>query len=218
MNAHGTCLLRNSSDVLFDFLPRNHHQIRKFIDNDDNVRHIFHPFRRHNEHIGRRSRNLNRRFVSRIFACSDFRLAFRLLFFDSGFGSDFFRFIFRTRLFGSFNQFKLFLAFCIVTDQIAHLPLGEFFITAVHFDASPLQSAHRLVRLRHDRGEQMRDFFIKFEFHHLRIHQDHSKFIRTLAKKEARHQRVDTDRFTGTGLTGNQNMRSTAQIHRKDFR
>ena len=39
MNTNGTGHLRQTRDRIFDFVPRGHHQIGEFIDNDDDKGH-----------------------------------------------------------------------------------------------------------------------------------------------------------------------------------
>lgn len=46
MNPDGASLLGDSGDIFFHFLARDHHQVGKFIDHDDDIGHVFHFFRR----------------------------------------------------------------------------------------------------------------------------------------------------------------------------
>ena len=112
-----------------------------------------------------------------------------------------------------FTRFKL----CVKAADVTHLCRCQDFRTAVHFVAEPLERLDSNFRLRDDRRQKVRDVFVHFEFHRLRVHKNHAEFIRSLAEEHRCHERVNANRLTGTCLTSNQQVRRFGQIHRERF-
>ena len=63
----------------------------------------------------------------------------------------------------------------------------------------------------------MRDAIVNAQLNHFRVDHQQFYFIRGCFIKNADDQRVDADRFTGTGRTGNQGMRHFCQIGNGDI-
>ena len=100
----------------------------------------------------------------------------------------------------------------VITDQIAHLMVGEQLVAAFHLADRPVERTRRLFRVGHDRNQQVRDAVIVAQLDHLGV--DHNQahlFGRGLVQKRNQH-RVDAYGFTRTGGTGNQHMRHLGNI------
>ena len=100
----------------------------------------------------------------------------------------------------------------IVAVDIAHAELGHFLVTLFHLAHRPFQCDHRLLRIGHNRRQQMRNAVIDGEFEHFRIDHDQAALIGPQPIKQAKDHGVDGHRFTGAGGAGNQQMRHAREI------
>ena len=58
----------------------------------------------------------------------------------------------------------------------------------------------------------MRETVINIQFHHFRVDHDHLDLIRIGPEENAHNDRIDTDGFTGTRCTSDQQMRHLFNI------
>ena len=100
----------------------------------------------------------------------------------------------------------------IVAVDVAHAELGHSLVALFHLAHRPFQRDHRLLRVGHDRRQQMRDAVIDGEFEHLRIDHDQAALVRPQPVDQAEDHGVDGDRFAGAGGAGDQHMRRAREI------
>ena len=100
----------------------------------------------------------------------------------------------------------------VVALDIAHAELGHGAIAAFHLAHGPFQRDDRLLRLGHDRAEQMRDAVIHRQLQHLRVDHDEAAFVGRQPIEQRQDHRVDADRLAGAGGAGDQQMRHVREI------
>ncbi len=100
----------------------------------------------------------------------------------------------------------------IVAVDIAHAEFRHPLVAFLHLAHRPFQRDHGLLRIGHDRRQQMRNAVIDGEFEHLGIDHDQAALIRPQPIDQAEDHGVDGDRFAGTGGAGDQQMRHPREI------
>ena len=111
-----------------------------------------------------------------------------------------------------FSGSHQFVHLFIVAFYIPDAGLRKLLIAVRHLRHCPVQRPGRFFRVRHDRNEQMRNPVICTELHHLRVDHDqlHLRWLRLI--KNTHDQRVDADGLTGTGRSGDEQMRHLCQV------
>ena len=109
------------------------------------------------------------------------------------------------------------LNFLIVTGQVPDIVIRKELVAMGHLRHRPVQGSGRLFRIRYHRNQQMGNAVICTQLYHLRIDHDKLHLIRRRLIQKTHDQRVDTDRFTGTGSSGNQKMGHLGNIRHHDF-
>ncbi len=105
----------------------------------------------------------------------------------------------------------------IVAVDVAHAELGHFLVAFLHLAHRPLQRDHGLLRIGHDRRQQMRNAVIDGELEHLRIDHDQAALIGPQPINQAEDHGVDGDRFARAGGAGDQQMRHACEIDDDGF-
>ena len=103
----------------------------------------------------------------------------------------------RLKLF-NFIQFAVhFLHPLVIGFNVPHaLEPGKFIVALGHFLHGPVESACRLLRIRHDGNQQVWNAVIDLQLHHLRVDHQHPDFIRRTTIQNTHDQGVDTHRLT----------------------
>ena len=102
--------------------------------------------------------------------------------------------------------------FRIVAFHIAHVEFRKFVITVCHLRNRPVQSSGSLFRVCDNRDKKVRNAVINRKLNDLRVDHDQFDVFRFCLINNTHNQRVDADRFTGTGRTGDQKMRHFRDI------
>ena len=105
----------------------------------------------------------------------------------------------------------------VVAVDVAHAELRHALVAAFHLAHGPFQRDHGLLRIGHDRREQMRDAVIDGEFEHLGIDHDQPALLGRHAVEQRQDHGVDGDRLAGAGGAGDQQMRHARQIDDHGF-
>ena len=90
-------------------------------------------------------------------------------------------------------------------------------VALLHLLDQPRQRRRGLLRLRDDRGDQVRNAFVGRQFHHLRVDQDHPDLLRGGARQQRHQHRVDEARLARAGGTGDQQVRHLREVPRDVF-
>ena len=100
--------------------------------------------------------------------------------------------------------------------DVTHARGLHVLITLFHLLDQPGQRGGCLLGLGDDRGDQMRNAFIRSQFHHLRVDEDHPHFLGCGPGQQRDQHRVDEAGLTGTGGTGHQQVRHLRQVRRDE--
>ncbi len=100
----------------------------------------------------------------------------------------------------------------VVAGDVAHPQLRHRAVAALHLAHRPFQRADCLGRLRHHRGQQMRDAIVDRQLQHLRVDHDEAHLLRREAVEEGEDHGVDADRFARAGGARDQQMRHAGKI------
>ena len=95
----------------------------------------------------------------------------------------------------------------VVVLDMAHARGLHVHVALLHLLHEPLQSSGCLLRLRDDRGDQVRDALVRGELHHLRVNQDEANLFRRRAGEQRNEHRVHKRGLTGTGRTCHEQVR-----------
>ena len=96
--------------------------------------------------------------------------------------------------------------------QITHACIRHHAIAPHHFRDRPLQCARCLLRVGHDRDEQVRNAVVNAKLDHLRVDHDELDLLGLCLIEKGDNQRVHADRFAGAGRTGDQHMRQLPDV------
>ena len=102
--------------------------------------------------------------------------------------------------------------FLVVALEITGAALSELLIAIRHLGDRPVQRGGCLLRIGHDRNQQVRDAVVDGELHDLRIDHDHADILRLILEEEGHDQGVDADRLTGAGGTRDEQMRHLRDV------
>ena len=91
--------------------------------------------------------------------------------------------------------------------DVAHARLLHVQVALLHLLDQPLEGGRGLLRLRNDRGDQVRDALVRSQLDHLGIHEDQADVLRGRAGEQRHQHRVDEGGLTGTGRAGHQQVR-----------
>ena len=94
----------------------------------------------------------------------------------------------------------------IIALQITDIIIRELPVTVFHLTDTPVQCGRCLLRICHNRDQQMRNAVIHTQFYDLRIYHDQFYIIRMCLVQNTHDQGIDTYGFTGTGSSGDQHM------------
>ena len=101
--------------------------------------------------------------------------------------------------------------------DVAH-PAGLHVLVALlHLLDQPGQRGGSLLRRSDDRGDQMRNAFVRRQFHHLGVDEDHPDFLRRRSGEQRHEHRVDEAGLAGPGGAGYQKVRHLGQIGRDEI-
>ena len=84
------------------------------------------------------------------------------------------------------------------SDVVAH----------VHLAHGPVERVGRLLRVRDDRREQVREVVVRAELDALRVDEDQPHLVGRVAHEQRRDERVDAARLAGTGRAGDEHVRA----------
>ena len=100
----------------------------------------------------------------------------------------------------------------VVAGNVADTELRHVAIAVLHFPNRPFQRRDRFCRLGDDRAQQMRDSVIDRQFQHLRVDKDHPAGLGRVPVEKRQDHRVDADRLSRAGGSGDKKMRHPCQI------
>ena len=120
------------------------------------------------------------------------------------------RFFFRRAWLETFDQFLA--RHLVVIFDIANARLGQEFVALVHLVAGPIQHARGAAGIVDDRAHQMWNVLERSHFHDLRIDKNELDHVRPLQVHDRHDDRVDADRLTRSGGTGDQTVGHGGQI------
>ena len=101
---------------------------------------------------------------------------------------------------------------CVVPGDVAHTGVGEQLVTQVHLAHGPVERVGRLLRVGHDRREQVRQLVVATELDALGVDEDHAYLVGCGAHQDRRDDRVDAARFPGAGRTRDQEVGHGGEI------
>ncbi len=109
---------------------------------------------------------------------------------------------------------QLVAAFCldVITGDVSHAVTREVLVTAFHLGDCPFERNGSTFWVGDDRRREMRDVGVQPELKPLWVDHDKFHFVGPCFIKDRHHERVDADRFTGTGCTRDQQMRHLGEI------
>ena len=96
--------------------------------------------------------------------------------------------------------------------QVAGADDREALVAALHLGDDVLQHRRRLLRIRDDRRQEMRDRLVVVELDPLRVDQDHPHLVRRRAQQDRREQGVDAARLARAGRAGDQEVRHAREV------
>ena len=100
----------------------------------------------------------------------------------------------------------------IVALDVAHAELRHALVALLHLAHRPFERDHRLLRVGHDRREQMRDAVIDRQLEHLRIDHDEFALVGRQPVEQRQDHGVDADRLARAGGAGDEKMRHARQV------
>ncbi len=139
-----------------------------------------------------------------------------------GFEIEFFRLVDRLAgiaveagLYRARNRLALFLRqtdTLVEAVNIAHADLRHLAIAVFHFAHGPFERDNGLLRVRHNRRQQMRNAVIDGKLQHLGVDHDEAEFLRRHAIEQRQDHGVDRNRLARAGGARNQNVRHLGNI------
>ena len=96
--------------------------------------------------------------------------------------------------------------------DIADAEFRHFLVAVLHFADRPFQRDDRLLRVGHDRCQQMRDAVIDRQFQHFRIDHDEAALLRLQPVEQRQDHGVDGNRLARAGRAGDEQMRHACEI------
>ena len=96
--------------------------------------------------------------------------------------------------------------------DVAHPAGGEVLVAHVHLAHDPLQGLGGLLRAGDDRGDQVRDAFVRGELDPFRVDEHQPHLVRGGARQDRRDQRVDARGLAGAGGAGDEDVRHLGEV------
>ena len=100
----------------------------------------------------------------------------------------------------------------VVLLDVADAFRRERLVALFHLANRPAQRVRGLLRIDHDRRQEMGNVLVHSELQALGVDHDQPHIVRRRAVEDAGQHRVDADRFAGAGRAGNQQVRHRRQI------
>ena len=107
---------------------------------------------------------------------------------------------------------KFLLAEAVVVLDVVDAGDGQHRVAVLHLVDRPLQDARRLLHVGDDLAAKVRHLLICLQFDHLRVNQDQLDLLRRARHQDREQDRIDTDRLTGSGRAGNQQVRHAREV------
>ena len=95
----------------------------------------------------------------------------------------------------------------VVAGDVADADLGEHLVAHVHLAYGPVERVRRLLRVRDDRREEVRQVVVRAELDALRVDEDEPHLLGRVAHQQRRDERVDAARLARAGGTGDEHVR-----------
>ena len=105
----------------------------------------------------------------------------------------------------------------VIVLDLAYASSLHIHVALLHLLHQPLQGCCGLLRLGNDGRDQVRNALVRGKFHHLRVHQDEANLLRGGAGKQRDQHGVHKSGLTGTGSTGDQQVRHLLNRERGVF-
>ena len=106
----------------------------------------------------------------------------------------------------------------LVEDVDVADPVGLHVLVALlHLLDQPRQRGGRLLGLRDDRRDEVRNAFVRRQFHHLRVDQDHPDLVGGGARQQRHQHRVDEAGLARARRAGDQQVRHLGEVGRDDL-
>ena len=109
-------------------------------------------------------------------------------------------------------KFAGFLRQTVVIGDVSHAALLEHTVALEHFAHRPLQCARCLFGFAHYRHQQMGNAVVHIEFDGFGVDEHHAHFGGRVFVENTHENGIDTDRFTRTGGTRDEQMRHFREV------
>ena len=100
----------------------------------------------------------------------------------------------------------------VVLADVPRARPGEKTVAAVHLPDHPEQGVQDLVRVGHDRGDEVRDVAERGEVDPLEVPDEEADVVRRRVEQQAAEDRADVHALAGAGLTRDEQVRHRAQV------
>ncbi len=84
----------------------------------------------------------------------------------------------------------------VVRLDISDVLSLEYVIASFHFLCCPLEGEDSFLRVRNDRGQEMRNAIVRREFDTLRIDHDEAQLVRAIAIEQRGDESMNSDRLS----------------------